>query len=322
MKMSEFITLGEPLVVFCSTQLDKSIADATNFDKVIGGAELNVAVGVQRLGHSTQYISRVGKDPQGDFIKTQINKMKIGTQYLDQTPAYLTGYQMKQLVSHGDPFVFNFRKDSAAAHFNLNKLNYFDYSNIKFAHLTGIFPAISELAYETSMTLLQNLNKNKVTVTFDPNLRPQLWPNHETMISSINELAQYADVVLPGQKEGKILTGHNDPESIADFYLTNSQTKVVFVKVGSKGSYFKNKLGESAFIKGFKVQKVVDTVGAGDGFAVGVITSLMEGKSDKEAALRGNAIGALQVQTHGDNDGYPDRNKLKKFYKGNGVVFE
>lgn len=321
-KMSEFITLGEPLVVFCSTQADKSLADATNFNKVIGGAELNVAVGVQRLGHSTQYISRVGADPQGDFIKKQIDNMKIGTQYLDQTADYLTGYQMKQLVSHGDPFVFNFRKDSAAAHFDLSKLDSFNYAQVKFAHLTGIFPAISEVAHKASLTLLKRLNQAKVTVTFDPNLRPQLWPSQAAMVKAINDLAQYADIVLPGQKEGKILTGSDEPEKIADFYLRNSQTKAVFIKIGSQGSYFKDKTGKKAFIPGFKVKKVVDTVGAGDGFAVGVITALMESKNYQQAALRGNAIGAMQVQVHGDNDGYPDRAKLEKFYQENGVDFK
>uniref|UniRef100_UPI00247FC921 carbohydrate kinase family protein n=1 Tax=Liquorilactobacillus sicerae TaxID=1416943 RepID=UPI00247FC921 len=118
-----------------------------------------------------------------------------------------------------------------------------------------------------------------------------------------------------GINEGKVLTNTNDPEKIADFYLHNSRTKVVMVKVGSRGSFVKIKTGEKSFIPGFKVKKVVDTVGAGDGFALGVITALLEGKSFKSAALRGNAIGALQVQTPGDNDGYPDKNELKKFFQ-------
>lgn len=314
--MSEFITIGEPLVVFCSTQLDKSIADATNFNKVIGGAELNVAIGVNRLGHSVKYLGQIGADPQGDFIKHEIHNKRINIDSLTQTDKYLTGYQMKQLVSHGDPNVFNFRKDSAAAHFDLNNITDADLIDVKFAHLTGIFPALSHQNFYTSISLAKIFNQKQITLTFDPNLRPALWSDKDTMISNINKLATYANIVLPGQSEGKILTGSDDPDSIANFYLKNPQTKAVFVKVGAKGSYVKTKgQDHGSFVPGFKVEKVVDTVGAGDGFALGVITALLESKNYLNAAKRGNAIGALQVQTHGDNDGYPTREELNSFYK-------
>lgn len=313
--MSEFITVGEPLVVFCSTQPNFSIKDATNFNKVVGGAELNVAIGVSRLGHTAQYVSQIGDDPQGDFVRDEILKKKVGTRYLTKTSQYLTGYQMKQLVSHGDPNVFNFRKDSAASHINPKFVSQLDFTDVKFAHLTGIFPAISKSALATSLLLAKAFNHKHITLTFDPNLRPQLWPDQETMVKVINTLSSYADIVLPGQSEGKILTGSDDPERIANFYLKNPQTKAVFVKVGAKGSYVKTKTAQGVFVSGFKVKKVVDTVGAGDGFALGVITALLEDKNYVEAARRGNAVGALQVQTHGDNDGYPTRKQLAEFYK-------
>ncbi|MEG0115717.1 MAG: PfkB family carbohydrate kinase, partial [Hydrogenoanaerobacterium sp.] len=56
-----------------------------------------------------------------------------------------------------------------------------------------------------------------------------------------------------------------------------------------------------------------DTVGAGDGFAAGTISALMEGKALPEAVLRGNAIGAVQVMSRGDNDGLPNRKALAEF---------
>jgi 2-dehydro-3-deoxygluconokinase len=60
----------------------------------------------------------------------------------------------------------------------------------------------------------------------------------------------------------------------------------------------------------------VDTVGAGDGFAVGVISALLEGASLEQAALRGNAIGARVVQFPGDCDGLPNRAQLDEALKG------
>ena len=85
---------------------------------------------------------------------------------------------------------------------------------------------------------------------------------------------------------------------------------------GSKGAYGKEKDGKEFQAASFPVKHVVDTVGAGDGFAVGVITALLEGLSLSEAARRGAAIGALAVMSAGDNEGLPDRNKLERFMEG------
>jgi len=96
--------------------------------------------------------------------------------------------------------------------------------------------------------------------------------------------------------------------------LANSdRTKTVVVKLGPEGAYVKNKSGDSYIVKGFNVKKVVDTVGAGDGFALGLITALIEGLPMAKAVERGNAVGALQVQTTGDNDGYPTRDQLTQY---------
>ena len=61
---------------------------------------------------------------------------------------------------------------------------------------------------------------------------------------------------------------------------------------------------------GVPVERVVDTVGAGDGFAVGLVSGLLEGLTLAAAAARGNAIGARVVQFPGDSDGLPTRAEL------------
>lgn len=133
------------------------------------------------------------------------------------------------------------------------------------------------------------------------------------MIKSINAMAAKADIVLPGTAEGKILMGSDDPKKINDFYR-NLGAKVVITKVGSEGAYVTTAT-EEYLVPGFKVDKVVDTVGAGDGFAAGVITALMEGRTLKEAVRRGNAVGAIQVMSRGDNEGLPYPEQLETFMK-------
>lgn len=317
--MSEVITVGEPVVTFASTDPDASLSDAEHWVKILGGAELNVAIGVKRLGHSVEYISRVGQDPLGDYAIKTIQSHQVGSQYISTDPTYWTGHQLKQLVTKGDPLTYNYRTNSAAAHLSAEIMDQVDLNGVKIAHMSGIFPAISSVAEKSFRSLLKRLVAKDILTTFDPNLRPSLWSSQEKMIKTINELAGAATIVLPGVEEGRILMGSADPEAIADFYLQGERTKTVVVKLGPAGVYVKNQDGSAYTVNGFKVDQVVDTVGAGDGFALGVITALLEGKSFKSAVLRGNAVGALQVQTPGDNDGYPTPEELNAFYQKEGV---
>jgi 2-dehydro-3-deoxygluconokinase len=146
------------------------------------------------------------------------------------------------------------------------------------------------------------------SVSFDPNLRPTLWATPELMREAINDLATRADWVLPGLEEGRFLTGEASPETIARYYR-QCGAKLVVVKLGSAGAYFDGETG-SGYVAGFPVAKVVDTVGAGDGFAVGVISALLDGQSVLDAVQRGTWIGARAVQVLGDSEGLPTRAEL------------
>lgn len=146
------------------------------------------------------------------------------------------------------------------------------------------------------------------SVSFDPNLRPRLWPSRQVMVEAVNQLAAQADLVMPGLAEGSLLTGRDRPEDIADFYRERGAQRVV-VKLGAEGAYYAGPDGHGT-VPGWLVPRVVDTVGAGDGFAVGVISALLQGLSTEQAAARGNVIGARVVQFPGDCDGLPTWQEL------------
>jgi len=312
--MAEFLTIGEPMAVLASSNPDQSLVDATDFEKFVAGAELNVAIGVSRLGHHAEYISAVGNDPFGKFIQKSLVGASIGNDYVNEDADHWTGFYLKERVTHGDPATFYFRKNSAAANFDINVLDSIDFSSVKIAHLSGIFAALSANDLNVLKKLNQYLRDAGKFVTFDPNLRPALWDSQAEMIKVTNELAKNADLVMPGINEGKVLMGSDNPEKIADFYLSQSDyTQTVIVKLGPKGAYIKQKNGVSKTVSGFYVEHVVDTVGAGDGFAVGLITGLLDNLPLDEAARRGCAIGALAVMSPGDNDGYPTPDELNAF---------
>lgn len=84
----------------------------------------------------------------------------------------------------------------------------------------------------------------------------------------------------------------------------------MIIKTGGDGAWFKTAAGEQGAVAAIKVDNVVDTVGAGDGFAVGVISALLEGRTLQQAIGRGNKIGALAIQVQGDSEGLPTREAL------------
>ena len=223
---------------------------------------------------------------------------------------------LKSRVNNGDPDIYYYRKNSAASTINVKDLESIDIEKCDYLHITGIFPALNKDTFEATLYLMKRAKELGKTIFFDPNLRPQLWGGQDKMIKGINALAVYADYILPGISEGKILTNKENKEDISDFYHLLG-IKNVIIKLGSKGAYIsvKTETGkETHIIEGFKA-KVVDTVGAGDGFAAGVISAIAEGLDISKAVKRGNAIGAMQVMSIGDNDGLPNRDELSKFMR-------
>ena len=312
--MIEVLTIGEPMGLLVADEI-KPLEQVEHFTRYVCGAEVNFAVGMARLGHKVAYVSKIGNDPFGKHIKDFLLENKIDNRYVGFDEEHMTGMQLKAKVTSGDPEVVNFRKNTAFANLSLADIKDIDWSTIKHLHVTGIPPALSSSCRKTIYALVEAAKKKQVRISFDPNLRLALWKDKAEMVEVINALAIQANIVLPGVSEGKILTGSDDPETIADFYLKQG-VEAVIVKVGSKGAFVKTKAAKF-MIPAFKVDHVVDTVGAGDGFAVGVVSALLEGQKLPEAVTRGAAIGALAVMSPGDNEGLPTVAGLEKFFYEN-----
>jgi 2-dehydro-3-deoxygluconokinase len=309
-KQLDAVTFGEPMAMFYANETGP-LHEVFSFSKALAGAESNVATGLSRLSHPTGYVTKLGEDNFGHFIAEAMKKENIDTDNITFTKENSTGMLIKSKVVTGDPKVEYFRKNSAASKLSLVDFDEAYFNSAGHLHVTSISSALSKSCHEFSIHAMEFMKRQGKTISLDPNLRPSLWPDTETMVSTINDLATRCDWFLPGLSEGKILTGLSTPEEIADYYLARGVSLVV-IKLGPEGAYYKSSEGEG-YVDGFKVEKVIDTVGAGDGFAVGVISAMLEKLPIAEAVKRGNAIGALAVMSPGDMDGLPTREELAKF---------
>jgi len=305
----DVITIGEAMAMFVATKTGE-LSAVDHFIKRVAGAELNVATGLARLGLKVGWVSRVGNDSFGQFVLDTLENEGIETAGVTLDGRYPTGFQLKSKVTDGtDPIVEYFRKGSAASHLSVEDFNPIWFTAARHLHLSGVAAALSASSYALLDHAAGAMKAAGKTISFDPNLRPVLWKSEAEMVEKLNHLAFQADWVLPGVKEGQILTGEKTPEGIADFYL-NRGVKAVILKTGADGAWFKTADGEQGAVAAVKVENVVDTVGAGDGFAVGVVSALLEGKTLQQAITRGNIIGSLAIQVQGDSEGLPTRQQL------------
>jgi dehydrogluconokinase len=257
------------------------------------------------------WASRLGGDSIGRYLLAEMQKEGIDCSHVVSDPAQRTGFQFKGRVTDGsDPPVEYHRKGSAASHMGPADVDVSWLQSARHLHATGVFAAISSTSLEAACTTLDVMRGAGRSISLDPNLRPTLWSSPETMRHWINHLAARADWVLPGLEEGRFLTGEATPEGIARFYRERGAALVV-VKLGADGAYFDAGGGDTAYVPGFPVAEVIDTVGAGDGFAVGVVSALLEGRSVAYAVRRGAWIGARAVQVLGDTEGLPTRAELE-----------
>jgi len=309
--MPEVLTFGEPMGLMAAEEV-KPLEDVDHFTRYVCGSEINFAVGIARLEHRVAYVSRLGNDPFGKHIKKFLVANNIDNRYVILDDHHNTGMQLKAKVTSGDPEVVNFRKGTAFSFMRPDDLDVIQWEGIAHLHVTGIPPALSESCRQTTYTIMETARGKGVRISFDTNLRPGLWASRDEMICVINDLAGRADIVLPGFGEAETLVGSRDLDIIADFYL-KAGARTVIVKIGDMGAFCKT--GDGSFtVPAFKVDNVVDTVGAGDGFAVGVVSGLLEGLPLKEAIVRGTAVGALAIMSPGDNEGLPTVPQLKAFF--------
>ncbi|MGG0473031.1 sugar kinase [Priestia aryabhattai] len=310
MNSLDVITFGEAMAMFMAEQ-PGPLHEIKHYTKELAGAETNVAIGLARLGLRAGWASKVGNDPFGTFIMKRLQEESVNTDCVLVDSEHSTGFQIKSKVEVGDPEVCYFRKNSAASHLHPSDFNQNYFLAAKHMHMTGIPLAVSASMREFALYALTSMKAAGRTVSFDPNLRPTLWTSKEEMIFIINEAAKQANYVLPGIEEGKILTGYKNAEDIASYYL-DAGVELVVIKLGEQGAFFKT-AREQGMVEGIKVKQIVDTVGAGDGFAVGLLSGLLQNNSLTQSVMRANAIGSLAVQSPGDNDGYPTEQQLQKY---------
>ncbi len=170
---------------------------------------------------------------------------------------------------------------------------------------TGDLAASSQSRAELAKRLCAECEAAEIPTIFDPTLGDIPPESYEL----INSLAGLCEVFVPSDEDAKALCGLSDPEKIAEHYLARGTKKVV-VTLDKNGAYFRS-AKESGFVPTFRADKVVDTTGAGNAFAAGLISGVIDDIPLAEAAVRANACGCIAIQKQGEY--FPDASELRDY---------
>ncbi|MDT8717402.1 sugar kinase [Clostridium sp. 19966] len=307
--MKEVLTFGETMIVM-SPDSNGPLRYVNSFNKSIGGADSNVAIALARLGHSAGWFSKLGNDEFGKYVLNTVRGEGVDVSKVRFDDEASTGLLFKERFNNDNPNVYYYRKNSAASRLNIEDMDLDYIKDTKIIHITGITPALSKSAREVVFKVIEVAKQNGVMISFDPNIRLKLWTIEEAK-PVLLEIAKASDIIFPGNSEGELLLGTADEKEIADKFLAMG-SKIVAVKLGADGCYVADNKTTN-YVKGFRIENPVDTVGAGDGFAAGFLSGVLKELSLEECGILGNGVGAMATLVKGDMEGFPYYDQLMQF---------
>ncbi len=282
----------------------------TTYLKCPGGAPANVAVAAARLGSDCAFFGRVGDDPLGRFMCQTLNKEHIDTDHLVLDAEQRTSTVIVDLDDNGERSFTFMVKPSADQFLQVSDIPSFKTG--QWLHICSIALA-NEPSRTSTLTAMKQIKSAGGFVSFDPNLREEVWTDQTQIKPVVRQAIALADVVKFSEEELLFLTNTEDLESGIKAIRELGNT-LVLVTMGAEGALIIHNNRQQ--ILGGKAVKPVDTTGAGDAFVGGLLARLSQSDHwDNEQTIHdavrwANACGALATTQKGAMTALPHRDAL------------
>ncbi|MFQ3466420.1 aminoimidazole riboside kinase [Enterobacter bugandensis] len=270
-----------------------------------GGAPANVAVGIARLGGKSAFIGRVGDDPFGRFMAKTLADERVDVKHMRLDPAHRTSTVVVDLDDHGErSFTFMVRP---SADLFLEPADLPTFSAGEWLHVCSI--ALSaEPSRSATFQAMADIREAGGYVSFDPNIRPDLWPDENALRRCLEQALQSADVVKLSVEELAFLTGDADVREGLNTLMQRCPARLVLVTQGKEGVI----AWHQGAVKHYPATPVqcVDTTGAGDAFVAGLLFGLAAGQELVPAIALAQRCGALATTAKGAMTALPWQHDL------------
>lgn len=309
-EMAQVVTIGESMVLF-SPESSGPLRYVGHFTKRVAGSESNVAIGLSKLGHSAQWISRLGHDEFGYFVRNIIRGEGVDTTFVTFDPLHPTGLMFKETMFQQESKVLYYRNGSAASFLTPEDIPEEAIASAEILHISGITPTLNKNCIYAIEHALALAKKHNIKISFDPNIRLKLWGERD-YTEYMLQIMKKSDILLLGLDEAERLLGSTDPDQILETLLEFGASHVA-LKDGRRGAWIG--AGQHYRIPPLPCQ-CLDPIGAGDAFAAAFLAGILEEKSPEHCGYMGAAAGAMATQTTGDIEGYSSREQLDAILTG------
>lgn len=323
--MADIVTFGEAMVRLAPPHFER-LEQATALDVQVGGGELNVAVGVSRLGLKSVWVSRLPQNAVARLMENRVRQMGVDTSEILWTSEGRVGLYFVEFGAAPRPSsVLYDRAYSAISAIRPGEVDWPRiFTGAKWFHTSGITPALSDSAAAATREALRAARDAGVTVSYDLNYRSKLWSPDRAQAMQ-EPMMEYVDVLITTEEDThvvfKIRASAGSGESgvkgftevaaepykeIAQRLHEKFQFKAVAITLRENPLVWRNTWTAICYAGGRFYEdvkydlEIVDRVGGGDSFSAGFIYGRLV-KGSYEAAVRyGNAFSALKHTNPGD----------------------
>lgn len=323
--MPEIITFGEAMLRLSPPNFLR-LEQARSLDLQVGGAELNTAAGLARLGHTSAWVSRLTSNPMGRLVANRAREVGVSTDHIVWTEDDRIGIYFLEFgaAPRASSVVYD-RKSSAIAGIAPGMVPWAKvFAGAKWFHVTGITPALSPSAAAATIESLKAARTAGVQTSMDLNYRVKLWSQAEAG-KCMSECMQYCDVLITTEEDTERVFGitGKDYEDVSAKLVERFPLKIVAITIRENPLVWKNTWTAMAYQKKkvyttrvYEVE-IVDRLGAGDSFAAGLIHGLLEGDVQKAVDF-GVAASAIKHSIPGDI-AWITRQEVEALLKGGGM---
>lgn len=288
----------------------RDVLDSTSYSVnqmilTVGGDALNEATIITRMGHKVRLVTCVGDDVIGSLVIEHCQNNAIDTKYIRRDNQKITSINVGLIAEDGERIFINNRSGSIWT-FSPEDVNVQAVNEGKILSFASIFnnPLLDK---SVMIPLFRQAKEKGMLICADI-----VGSKNQETLEDIREALSFVDYFFPNYEEARGITGREDLWDIANVLL-GCGIKNVIIKTGREGCFVKNEK-ECFTVAAFSGTKCVDTTGAGDNFASGFISGLLEGMSLCECAKLANCTASVSVESVGATTGVTSRDTVKARY--------
>jgi len=313
----DYICIGEVLIDFIAKETT-DLVNANTFGKYPGGAAGNIAVGLSKMGLKAGVISKLGKDPFGDFLIDTLTAQGVDTSQIYRDDSRKTGLAFVALNDSGVPDFTFYRDNCASSSLQIDEINADYILSAKGIYFSSM-SLVNEPLRSANYAAVNIARAHDRLVSFDPNVRISLWHSEDEAREEILNMLNYVNILKINTDELFFLWGAGDHKDLCRGILNDyPNIRLLALTLGEKGCLLINQRQSHAHIKAFNVP-VVDTTGAGDAFFSALISRLLKSGAPADAeSLQhlgrfANAASALTIASPGVIPAIPGEVEINAF---------